>query len=187
MVVPGFNYGSDDSGLVWGFLIGPDTAATPLGVREAAAWMQDPQPGQFIWLHFNLSNTASERWLHLHADLADEFYATLHQGSRSTRIEIADNALIAVVNDVLHGFSLDSAEISTLWAHVTPHAVISARRKPLASIERLRQDVLQGAPLRSSSELLVHLLRDQADVLVTSCAMRWRASIPSKTACWPDA
>ena len=166
MAVAGFSYGSDDSGLVWGFLIGQDARALPIGVPEALAWMRAPQSGQFVWLHFNLSNTASERWLRQHAGLADEFYATLHQGSRSTRIEIADNALIAVVNDVLHGFSLDSAEISTLWAHVTPHAVISARRKPLASIERLRQAVLQGAPLRSPVELLVHLLQDQADVLV---------------------
>lgn len=165
MAVAGFSYGSDDSGLVWGFLIGQDARALPIGVPEALAWMRAPQPGQFVWLHFNLSNTASERWLRQHAGLADEFYATLHQGSRSTRIEIADNALIAVVNDVLHGFSLDSAEISTLWAHVTPHAVISARRKPLATIERLRQEVLRGAPLRSPNELLVHLLRDQADVM----------------------
>lgn len=166
LTAPGFNYGSDDSGLVWGFLIGRDAAATPIGVHEALAWMRDPQAEQFIWLHFNLSNTASERWLRTHAALADEFYETLHQGSRSTRIELADNALIAVVNDVLHGFSLDSAEISTLWVHVGPHVAISARRKPLASIERLRQDVRQGALLRSSSELLIHLLRDQADVLV---------------------
>jgi zinc transporter len=79
---------------------------------------------------------------------------------------MADGALIAVVNDVLHNFSVDTAEISTLWVHVTPHGVITARRKPLESIERLRQDVLNGAPLRSSVELLVHLLRDQADVLV---------------------
>lgn len=165
MAVSGFSYGSDDSGLVWGFLVSQDAAAVPIGIPEALARMAAPRPGQFVWLHFNLSNAASERWLRQHAGLADEFYATLHQGSRSTRIEIADNALIAVVNDVLHGFSLDSAEISTLWAHVTPHAVISARRKPLATIERLRQEVLGGALLRSPNELLVHLLRDQADVM----------------------
>jgi len=166
MALPGFSYGSDDSGLVWGFVLGEGVATAPVDAHEAIARMRQPAPGQFVWLHFNLSNTASERWLHTHADLGADFYEILHQGSRSTRIEIAGDALIAVVNDVLHKFSFDSAEISTLWVRVTPHAVISARRKPLESIERLRQAVVQGAPLRSPVELLVHLLRDQADVLV---------------------
>jgi len=166
MALPAFSYGSDDSGLVWGFLLGGQAGAQSVDADDALARLRQPVPGQFVWLHFNLSNTASERWLRAHAALGDEFYEMLHQGSRSTRIEIADDALIAVVNDVLHKFSFDSAEISTLWLHVTPHAVISARRKPLESIERLRQAVAGGAPLHSAVELLVHLLRDQADVLV---------------------
>jgi zinc transporter len=161
-----FTYGSDGSGLVWGFQMGLGGSAIAVGADDAARWLgQQPLAG-FVWLHFNLSNTASERWLRTHAGLADEFYETLHQGSRSTRIEMADDALIAVVNDVLHNFSVDAADISTLWVHVTPRVVISARRKPLESIERLRQAVLAGAPIGSPVELLVHLLRDQADVLV---------------------
>jgi zinc transporter len=161
-----FNYGSDDSGLVWGFQIGAGVGTVPINAPDALALMRAPVPGQFVWLHFNLSNAASERWLRAHAGLGDNFYEILHQGSRSTRIEIDDNALIAVVNDVLHNFSFDSADISTLWVHVTPHGVISARRKPLESIERLRQAVVHGELLRSPVELLVHLLRDQADVMV---------------------
>jgi len=161
-----FNYGSDDSGLVWGFQIGEGAGTVPINAPDAVKLMREPVPGQFVWLHFNLSNAASERWLRTHANLGDNFYEILHQGSRSTRIEIDDNALIAVVNDVLHNFSFDSADISTLWVHVTPHCVISARRKPLESIERLRQAVVHGESLRSPVELLVHLLRDQADVLV---------------------
>lgn len=166
MATPVFNYGSDVTGLVWGFLLQEAARPASIDAKDAEAWLHAPVPGQFVWLHFNLSNAASERWLRAHAGLPEEFYETLHLGSRSTRIEMADDALIAVVNDVLHNFSVDTAEISTLWVHVTPHGVITARRKPLESIERLRQDVLNGAPLRSSVELLVHLLRDQADVLV---------------------
>ena len=166
MSLLGFSYGSDDSGLVWGFLIGAGERAVPIDAADAIARMRDPLPGQFTWLHFNLSNAASERWLRTHAGLGEDFFGMLHQGSRSTRIELADNALVAVVNDVLHNFSFDSADISTLWVHVTPYGVISARRKPLESIERLRQAVEHGEPLRSPVALLVHLLRDQADVLV---------------------
>jgi zinc transporter len=166
MSLPAFSYGSDDSGLVWGFLIGVGVGPVSINAADALARIRAPVHGEFVWLHFNLSNAASERWLRTHADLGENFFEILHQGSRSTRIEVDDHALIAVVNDVLHNFSFDSADISTLWVHVTPHGVISARRKPLESIERLRQAVVAGEMLRSPVELLVHLLRDQADVLV---------------------
>jgi zinc transporter len=170
MQVAGINYGSDPSGLVWGYQFGPDHPA-PLALDSAQAimWLNEPdrKPGEFAWLHVNLSSAACEKWLKAHTQLADEFYETLHQGSRSTRIELADNTLIAVVNDVLHDFSFEASDISTLWVAVAPHLMISARRTPLQSIERLHQAVRSGEPIRSSVELLVHLLRDQADVLVT--------------------
>ena len=169
MQVAEFNYGSDPSGLVWGFLFGSGLHAIALDSTAAIEWLREPDrhsSAEFIWLHFNLSNAASEKWLQTHVTLADEFYETLHQGSRSTRIEVADNTLIAVVNDVLHNFSFEASDISTLWLSVNQRLVISARHAPLQSIERLRQAVKSGEPIRSSVELLIHLLRDQADVLV---------------------
>jgi len=162
-------YGSDSSGLVWGYLFGPDDLAPrPLDSAQAMTWLNNPtrRDGEFAWLHFNLSTAACEKWLKTHTQLADEFYASLHQGSRSTRIELADDTLIAVVNDVLHEFTFEASDISTLWVTVAPQLLISARRTPLQSIERLHQAVRHGEPIRSSVELLVHLLRDQADVLV---------------------
>lgn len=169
MAVNDVNYGSDPSGLVWGYLLERDSGKSQaLDSAQALAWLGDParHADQFLWLHFNLSNAASEKWLKAHTRLADEFYDTLHEGSRSTRIEMADDTLIAVVNDVLHDFSFEASDISTLWLTVAPHLVISARRTPLQSIERLHQAVRHGEPIRSPVELLVHLLRDQADVLV---------------------
>lgn len=169
MEVAEINYGSDPSGLVWGFLFGRGAQVVALDSAAALDWLGQAgarAPAEFIWLHFNLSNAASEKWLKGHVSLADEFYETLHEGSRSTRIELAENSLIAVINDVLHNFSFEASDISTLWLSVTERVVISARRAPLRSIERLRQAVLDGEPIRSAVELLIHLLRDQADVLV---------------------
>ena len=121
METAGFTYGADVSGPVWGFLFDRGERTLALDSAAALEWMQDPaRPDgkQFIWLHFNLTNTAREKWLKGHAKLADEFYETLHQGSRSTRIELADDTLIAVVNDVMHDFSFDAPDISTLWVNV---------------------------------------------------------------------
>jgi zinc transporter len=43
--------------------------------------------------------------------------------------------------------------------------MVSARRTPLRSVDRLRAAVKTGGLFRSPVELLAHLLRDQADVL----------------------
>lgn len=169
METPGIAYGSDQTGLVWGFLFSRGMAVRSIASAEALGWLRThdiENSSEFIWLHFNLANTASEKWLREYADLADEFFEMLHQGSRSSRIELAENTLIAVVNDVLHDFSFSPSDISTLWVSVAKHVVISARRKPLQSIDRLRHAVSGGAAIRSSVELLTHLLRDQGDVLV---------------------
>jgi zinc transporter len=164
------SYGSDLSGLVCGYLFGRsgDGKGQPLDSDAACAWLKerDHHPQEFIWLHYNLANTASEKWLHEHVALPEEFYDSLHEGPRSTRIELADNILIAVVNDVLHDFSFEPSDISTLWLSVDKQIVISARRKPLRAVDSLRNAVRNGEQIRSSVELLIHLLRDQADALI---------------------
>lgn len=161
-------YGSDQNGLVCGYLFPPGQAPQAITAAQAAEWLRGTAhaDGAFLWLHFNLANTASEKWLHEHTELAEEFYESLHEGQRSTRIEVADNALIAIINDVVHDFSFDPSEIATLWLSVDRHAVISARRQQLKAVDSLRLAVQAGEPVRSPVELLAHLLRDQADALV---------------------
>jgi zinc transporter len=170
MATNSVTYGSDASGLVWGFLFGRQAQALALDSAAALDWMrhQEQHPAhEFIWLHFNLSNVGSEKWLKAYAKLPDEFYEALHQGSRSTRIELAEDTLIAVVNDVVHDFSYELSDMSTLWVNVGKRVVVSARHPPLKTNAALRQAVKDGELIRSSVELLIHLLRDQADVLVS--------------------
>ncbi len=159
----------DPAGLIWAYRaragqpaesLRPEHLASCFGTGNATS------PVGLCWLHFNLSQASTEKWLRGHTPLPAEFYEALQQGSRSTRIEQVDDALIAVVNDVLHGFSFDPSETSTLWMYVTPTLLISARRKPLKSVDRLRHAVQGGTPVQSTVELLTHLLRDQADVLI---------------------
>lgn len=160
-------YGSDLSGLVWAYAFDGAAAGREIGSADVDAWLACARAdGAFLWLHFNLANAASEKWLATRLALPDEFFEALRQGSRSTRIELADDTLTAVINDVRHDFSFDGADISTLWLNVAPQVIVSARRAPLQSIERLRQAVRQGAPLHAPVDLLIHLLRDQGDVLV---------------------
>ena len=160
---------ADSSGLIWAFHCQESAPVKSLSLSEVPAISSDiasRNVGGFVWLHFNLSQASTEKWLRENTQLPVEFFEALQQGSRSTRVELVDDSLLAVVNDVLHEFSFNPHDTSTLWLSVTPHMVVSARRKPLKSVDRLRQAVEAGVRMKTSVELLTHLLRDQADVLI---------------------
>jgi len=161
-------YGSDPDGLICGFLFEPGQAGRPITLPQAQQWLHpqgEPTAG-FVWLHFNLADAHSEPWMRSQLSLPDEFFEALQTGSRSTRIEDASDTLIAVVNDVAYEFSFDPSDIATLWVAATPRVMVSGRRHPLRSIDRLRLAVRDGGQFSSSVDLLNHLMRDQGDVLV---------------------
>jgi zinc transporter len=166
------NYGGDEDGLIFGCAFTPGAPTREVSAAQAAALVQEdtraqghPAPG-FTWLHFNLSHAASLRWLERHSHMPEEFFEAVKDGTHSTRIERTDEALVAVINDAHFDFSFEASDIVTLWIGVTSRLVVTARHKPLRSIDRLRAEVRRGLELRSSVELLEKLLRAQADVLV---------------------
>jgi zinc transporter len=165
------NYGADASGLICGFQFGASGQGTALSADAALLWLSQERPTHmdeqgFVWLHFNLAHAAAEKWMHDNVILSGQFYESLRDSSRSTRVELDDDMLVAVVNDVHYDFAFEPSDISTLWLSVGPRLVVSARLQPLRSIDRLRDAVKRGAALNSSVELLVHLMHDQGDVLV---------------------
>ena len=165
----GAAYVPDHGGLICGHLFRSGTGSVSVGTDDAVEWMGRPaaaRAGEFIWLHFNLSHTSSEKWIRANLQLSDAFYDALTDDSRSTRIENDDDTLVAVINDVAYDFAFEPSEISTLWLTVTQHMLVSARVHPLRAVDRLRQSAKQGDAFNSPVELLTHLMRDQGDALV---------------------
>lgn len=162
-------YGSDQHGLVWAYLIVPGASAQEIDTEGAAQWLTAPpdtRSDSFLWLHFSLSNTASARWLRRHVDLPESFYESLHEQAVSTRLEQEADALVAVINDVIFDSIFESSSVSSVSICLEPRLLVSARLRPLRSVDRLRAAVRAGHTFRSSAELLAQLLRDQAEVLV---------------------
>ena len=156
-------YGSDKAGLVCGYAFSPGRPGRAIESDEAAELLAGSGARDFLWLHFNLTNTASARWLRQHTALPDEFFE-LHDTS-STRLEVVDDALMGVLNDVQF-FAVEASSASTVTLHVAERLMVSARTTPLRAIDCLRASVKAGETFASPAELLAHLLRDQADVLV---------------------
>ncbi len=162
-------YGSDQDGLVWGYVFLPSEPPRPVECPLARQYLdefdEDSAREGFVWLHFSLSNAASERWLRNALTLPDSFYDALRSNSGSTRLEVDDTRLVAVIHDVLVDNVFDASKVSTVTLCLSRRLVVSARLRPLRSVDQLRAAVKSGYSLRSSAGLLAHLLRDQADVL----------------------
>jgi len=158
-------YGSDTFGLVWGYAFRAGQSCRSITADEALRCMRETERDRpFVWLHFALSNSASEPWLRQNLALPTAFYDSLHVNP-STRVETADDALVAVVHDVQF-FGADTGSHATVALSVDQHAMISARTTQLRAVDRLRTAVKSGTVFESPIEIFAHLLRDQADVLV---------------------
>jgi zinc transporter len=101
-----------------------------------------------------------------HLQLPQAFYDSLHEAVPSTRLEQDESSLVAVIHDVHYEGEFDSAKVSSLSACLGPRLLVSARLRPLRSVEKLRASVRNGMGFRSSAELLAQLMREQANVLV---------------------
>lgn len=156
----------EDLGVLWAYQLWADGPAQPLDPQAAQAWLANPAAEGFLWLHLNLANNAALPWLRRGTPLPDAFDEALASGTRSTRIERDEDALIGVVNDVSFDFAYEPTDTSTLWVLAERRLLVTCRRQPLRSVDRLRSAVKSGQPFRSSVDLLAHLMRDQADVLI---------------------
>lgn len=166
MDIDGAAYGSDKYGLVWAYLFAPGQPAEEIDADRVVNWLQEEPRESFLWLHFSLANTASARWMQSHLQLPSAFYDSLQEKAVSTRIEIEDATLVAVMHDVLFGAGFDASSVSSVSTCLEPRVLVSARRRPLRSVDGLRAAVKRGQVFRSSAELLTQLLREQANVLV---------------------
>jgi zinc transporter len=159
-------YGSEKAGLLCGYAFGPAQAGRAIDADEAAALVGGvpADTHEFLWLHFNLSNQASRRWLAQHLTPPESFVAALDQ-TASTRVDVAPGSIVAAIHD-LTVFGPDASEASAMLLFVNDRVLVSARRTPLRSFDRLRDSVRAGERFRSPVELFAHLLRDQAAMFV---------------------
>src|SRR5438034_10092899 len=160
--------GSDQDGPIWGYHFVPNQPARSITSEEAVKFLTAPVPGapdEFFWLHFSLSNAASEPWLRRYLTLPDTFYESLHSDVDATHLEQDADSLVARIHDVLFDFTFD-APVATTSLCLKPRVLVSAHVRPWRSIDQLRAAVQAGQVFRSPIEVLSRLLRDQASVLV---------------------
>lgn len=130
-------------GLVWGYDFS-DGEARPVTVE---ALLSAPLPdGAFRWLHFDLADQRTQRWLGATHALPRAVCEMLTSVDPHQRYVIEGETLAMVLHDVEQAFDDDGeAVVGALRFAVGPHLMVTGRRRPVRAAEWLRRRLHGGA------------------------------------------
>lgn len=162
---PMAEYGADRKGLVWAYEFSAGGAGVAVDPARTDSEAKPEVGRRFSWYHLSLARSAAEAWMRETLGLPDAFFGAIHDSSASTRIEQDGESLVAVIHDVVFDFQFDPEAVSTAFVCVRPDLLVTARLRPLRSVDRLRERVRAGAEFDSPAHLLASLFVDQAEAL----------------------
>lgn len=145
----------DSGGLICGFALQPEGAATSL------AWDSKFDPDIAagpIWLHFNLADARASKWIAACEAIPDDARDLLLDHDALARYEVADNGLALVIGDLHHDFNGDPEGFGTLRLYIDKHMLITGRRHPLMAVDQLRREMSHGAEVTNTTDLLARMI-----------------------------
>jgi zinc transporter len=146
---------ADLHGLLWAFELGPVTVRDQ-ELLEARA-TDRPQ-----WLHFSLVDTRACRWIE-NAGLDDEAREELLDPAPHAHGEALPDSVVIVLSDMHHDFKGDPESVGPFVIYLEETRVITGRRHPLMSLDRLRRKLLSGTQVATTVELFEEMLESLGD------------------------
>ncbi len=153
-----------DGGLICGYQVldNGQVLSIPVDAMVEALDRRD----RVTWLHFNLSDARARRWLLDAGLLPAALREVLQEHDDNRRIEGTEDGLLLVMSDFTFDADADPSEVGPLWCFVSPQLLITARTRPLRSVDELRLQLRGGSTeARTGVELLAMLLELRTDRL----------------------
>ena len=121
--------------------------------------------GALVWLHFDQADARARGWIGDCSRIPANAKTTLLGSDTHMRIETAGSGLAGVVGDLHHEFSRKSDQLDVLRLYLDSRCLISARRRPLAGVEKLRQSLGEGLKVERPISLVTQFLHHVTDTL----------------------
>jgi zinc transporter len=144
-----------EDGLICGFEFPGDGRNRDLRASEIAAALS--KPSSVVWLHVNVTPAGILRWLTRSEWIPENLRGAIEKHDERCRIEPGGDGLVVVVSDLTFEDDSDPSEVATLWAFATDRLLLTARKHPLKTADRVRAEVRAGLRADSATDLLAKL------------------------------
>ena len=153
----------DHHGLVCGYRVDATGEMTPVEWTDMDEALS--ADGSLVWLHFDQADGRARRWIQDCGRIPTAAKTVLLGSDSHMRIEPAGAGLAGIVGDLRHEFSQTSDQLDVLRLYLDNRCLVSARRKPLAGIERLREALGEGLKVVRPIALVTQFLHHVTDTL----------------------
>jgi zinc transporter len=154
---------TDSHGLICAFGLAPLTALELDTLDEV-------DPLRPRWLHFNLADGRARDWLIERGNLPPAAREAILEDDGHVHVQFMTEGFVAVLRDLDHAIDADEARFGTFAVYVDAHRMISGRRHPLETFDRLRRELKTGLDLPSPVAVFEHLVECLADTFEVTVA-----------------
>ncbi len=119
--------------------------------RSPFPWQIFPKRWQadagWLWIHLSLADVRCRSWIAEHAPLSETARDTLLDADEHVRLDLLGNEIVGILPDFHQEFLQESDDLVRLHIVMTDRLLVTARRKPVHSIEVMRRAMDSGTAL----------------------------------------
>jgi zinc transporter len=141
-----------EEGFICAFHLNPPR---PLG----GAALSEANPEGPRWLHLNLVDARIRRWIDARRDIPEQARALLLDPESRVRSECGEQGFAIALGDLHHDFEDDPEGFGMLRLYVDRAQIVTARRRPIKSVELAHPRVEAQPEPRDTTDIFVMLLR----------------------------
>jgi zinc transporter len=154
-----------ESGIVWIYHFQPDGRAELIPNEQVEQTLADHTG--WTWVHLALTDTRCRGWIAQNTQLSELAREMLLGPEEHLRLDVLGHEIIGVVPDLQQEISQHSDAIVRLRFVMTERVLISARRRPLHSVETTRRAIEAGKRFPSAVSFLDTVIDQFADAVAS--------------------
>lgn len=152
------------TGIVWAYQFAPDGSARPLSAGEVDAALGAHEPG-WVWIHLALADARCRAWIAQHAPISDSARELLGGADQHVRLDVLGHEIVGVVPDLHQELAHATDSLVRLRFVLSERMLITARQRPVHSIETTRRSVESGKRFPNAVSFLDSVIDQFADAV----------------------
>jgi len=153
--------GAPASGIVWVYRFKDDGTATSFPCEQVEQILAIE--GGWTWIHIGLADTRGRTWVTQHAPVSDIARELLTGPDEHMRLDILGGEVIGVLPDLQQEFARPTEDLVRLRFAMTDRMLITARRRPVHSLELTRRTLDAGRRFPTAISFLDAIVDQFAD------------------------